>query len=147
MNRITLALAANMAAQAYDTTAQLPDFDVTQHVHGNIQWFAARNGGDLWVVFRGTDEVADWADNLNVGKTVAGQGYVHKGFSDALDVVWWSVMDEIYAQEIRHLHCVGHSLGGRTGGHRRIPVPVQSSGQPCPSLDIRSTPLWRQAMG
>lgn len=112
MNRTTLALAANMAAQAYGSTAQIAGFDVTQYAQENIQWFAARNASDLWIVFRGTDEVADWVDNLNVGKTVAGQGYVHKGFSDALDTVWWSVMDEIHAHETRHLHFVGHSLGG-----------------------------------
>ncbi len=112
MNRITLALAANMAAQAYDSTAQLPDFDVTQHVHGNIQWFAARNTNELWIVFRGTDELADWVDNLNVDKTISAHGYVHKGFSDALDRVWNLVLGEMYSCRIDHLHLVGHSLGG-----------------------------------
>lgn len=112
MNRITLALAANMAAQAYDSTAQLPDFDVTQHVHGNIQWFVARNASDLWIVFRGTDELADWVDNLDAEKTISAQGYVHKGFSDALDRVWSFVLAEVYSRGISRLHFVGHSLGG-----------------------------------
>ncbi|MEO5363847.1 MAG: lipase family protein [Magnetococcus sp. DMHC-8] len=112
MNRITLAIAANMAALVYDTTAQLPDFAVTQHLHGNIQWLAARNADALWIVFRGTDELADWVDNLDVAKTVSAQGYVHKGFANAIDRVWRFVLDEVYAQEIRHLHFVGHSLGG-----------------------------------
>ena len=112
MNRTTLAVAANMAFQAYDSTAQLPDFDVMQHAHGNIQLFAARNTSELWIVFRGTDELADWVDNLNIEKTVSAQGYVHKGFSDALDSVWSFVLDEMHAREISHLHLVGHSLGG-----------------------------------
>ena len=112
MNRITLSIAANMAAQAYDSTAQLPDFGVTQHVHGNIQWFAARNASDLWIVFRGTDELADWVDNLDAEKTISAQGYVHKGFSDALDRVWSFVLAEVYLRGIARLHFVGHSLGG-----------------------------------
>ncbi|MEO5333844.1 MAG: lipase family protein [Magnetococcus sp. YQC-5] len=112
MDNNTLATAAHMAAQAYKIRAEVPEFTIKQYIHENIQWFAARDACDLWIVFRGTDEAADWADNLNVGKTIAGQGSVHKGFSDALDSVWWSVMDEVYAQDIRHLHVVGHSLGG-----------------------------------
>ncbi|MBF0400742.1 MAG: lipase family protein [Magnetococcales bacterium] len=112
MDNSRLAVAANMASLAYNSTAQLTGFTIKLYADENIQWLVGRDELDVWIVFRGTDEAADWADNLNISKTAAGQGYVHKGFSDALDGVWWSVMDEIYAQETRHLHLVGHSLGG-----------------------------------
>jgi triacylglycerol lipase len=112
MNLTTLSIAAEMAVQSYRSRVQVPGFHVSQHIHGNIQWFSARDAYDLWVAFRGTDEVADWVDNLNVSKTISGHGHVHKGFSDALDMVWWSVMDEMYSKNVRHLHVVGHSLGG-----------------------------------
>ena len=112
MNHTTLAVAANMAARAYDSTAQIAGFEITQHVQGNIQWFAARDACDLWIVFRGTDEGQDWVDNLKVKQSKTARGYVHKGFNDALDRVWPSVVEEIEARWTRHLHFVGHSLGG-----------------------------------
>ena len=68
-------------------------------------------------VFRGTDEIADWLDNLNVVRIPSPFGKVHKGFNDALMDVWPMMrqtirrmrpIDEIH----RPLWLTGHSLGG-----------------------------------
>ena len=68
-------------------------------------------------VFRGTDEIADWLDNLNVVPISGPFGKVHKGFHNALMDVWPSMRRTI--REIRKedgqrrpLWLTGHSLGG-----------------------------------
>lgn len=68
-------------------------------------------------VFRGTDELADWLDNLNV-KPIAGPfGKVHTGFYRALMDVWPRMRQKI--RDVRKddsprrpLWLTGHSLGG-----------------------------------
>ena len=71
--------------------------------------------------FRGTDELADWWDNLNAIPTDGLLGQVHKGFQKALEDVWPKMRTTIRAlrQESRKrkilprpLWLTGHSLGG-----------------------------------
>ena len=68
-------------------------------------------------VFRGTDEIADWLDNLNVVPISGPFGKVHKGFHNALMDVWPSMRRTIRAirskdDRRRPLWLAGHSLGG-----------------------------------
>lgn len=68
-------------------------------------------------VFRGTDEIADWLDNLNVVPTSGPFGKVHKGFRNALMDVWPSMRQTIRTIRRRNgrrrpLWLTGHSLGG-----------------------------------
>ena len=67
------------------------------------------------LVFRGTDEIADWLDSLNAVSTKKLFGVFHKGFYNAVEDVW-QPMEEITAkyQQIkkRSVWFCGHSLGG-----------------------------------
>ncbi len=68
-------------------------------------------------VFRGTDELADWLDNVNVKSMPGPFGEVHRGFYEALMDVWPNMRQAI--RQIREeesprrpLWLAGHSLGG-----------------------------------
>ena len=68
-------------------------------------------------IFRGTDEIADWLDNLNIVPIPGPFGKVHKGFHDALMDVWPMMRQAIRRmrpsnQIYRPLWLAGHSLGG-----------------------------------
>lgn len=69
--------------------------------------------------FRGTDEIADWLDNLNAVPTDGPLGGVHKGFYKALMDIWPQMKTVIRSyrrtsdgQPDRPLWITGHSLGG-----------------------------------
>lgn len=80
--------------------------------HENIQYRITRdNDNTLWIAFRGTDESADWMDNLDARKThVRFFGDVHAGFYHAMESVWPHLLMEL--QHIENVIFVGHSLGG-----------------------------------
>jgi triacylglycerol lipase len=70
-------------------------------------------------VFRGTDEISDWLDNLNVVPTSGPLGEVHVGFYNALMDIWPQMKSTIRSfrrtavgQPDRPLWLTGHSLGG-----------------------------------
>lgn len=72
-------------------------------------------------VFRGTDELKDWLDNVRIFPTKGPFGNVHSGFYNALLDVWkrkkmWDRIKELQyrgAGEVkRSLWLTGHSLGG-----------------------------------
>ncbi len=69
----------------------------------------------IWA-FRGTDDLKDWLDNLDMRDTEGALGEVHKGFKRALDRVWDDMLAT--AKEIqrnngrRPAFITGHSLGG-----------------------------------
>ena len=66
--------------------------------------------------FRGTDELADWWDNLDAISAPGPLGSVHRGFQDALMDVWPAMRAQL--QKFRKaspglpLWLTGHSLGG-----------------------------------
>ena len=78
------------------------------------------------LVFRGTDEGADWVDNISIGKKEDSFGEFHGGFLDSVDDIWgplWSRYEELRkestdqvktktSQSQRPLFITGHSLGG-----------------------------------
>ncbi|CAM9877799.1 unnamed protein product, partial [Hapterophycus canaliculatus] len=69
------------------------------------------------VVFRGTQEGADWWTNLKfLHRDFPELGKVHEGFSEGLDTVWYGegMLDELqkmHARSPRPIYVMGHSLG------------------------------------
>ena len=69
----------------------------------------------LCMAFRGTDEIADWLDNLNAFCTKELFGEFHRGFWNSLEDVWGGMFDcyqSAYSIKKRPLFFTGHSLGG-----------------------------------
>lgn len=67
------------------------------------------------LAFRGTDEVADWLDNLNAFQERALFGGFHRGFWYSLHDVWtplFELYQELRRSKRRPLFLTGHSLGG-----------------------------------
>ena len=69
----------------------------------------------LCMVFRGTDESADWLDNINAFSTDALFGSFHRGFWKSVEDVWGKInkkYEELRKDKKRPLFITGHSLGG-----------------------------------
>ena len=65
--------------------------------------------------FRGTDEIADWLDNINVKRKKILFGKFHSGFANSLKDVWkplFNKYQELKLKKKRPLFLTGHSLGG-----------------------------------
>ena len=69
----------------------------------------------LCMAFRGTNELADWLDNINAFSTKALFGQFHRGFWNSVEDVW-SPLDarlrHCQAEKKRPVFITGHSLGG-----------------------------------
>ncbi|MGN0920182.1 MAG: lipase family protein, partial [Cellvibrio sp.] len=72
--------------------------------------------GHAVFLFRGTQYLADWLTNLNVGVSRSVSGFpVHDGFHTAFQSMKPQLkeyMADVTKQKIINIHCVGHSLGG-----------------------------------
>ena len=69
----------------------------------------------LCIAFRGTDELADWLDNINAFSTKALFGEFHRGFWNSVEDVWRPINDKfrfLQQERKRPLFITGHSLGG-----------------------------------
>lgn len=69
----------------------------------------------LAMVFRGTDELKDWWDNLDVFVEQALFGEFHRGFWNSVEDLWHRLDNDLRAaREVkkRPLFIAGHSLGG-----------------------------------
>ncbi len=69
----------------------------------------------LCMVFRGTNELADWLDNINAFSTKELFGEFHRGFWNSVEDVWKPINDkllDLQQQRKRPLFIAGHSLGG-----------------------------------
>lgn len=67
------------------------------------------------MVFRGTNELLDWLDNIDVRPHEELAGKFHKGFWMSLEDVWSGMMrsyQAMHAAQRRPLFFTGHSLGG-----------------------------------
>ena len=65
--------------------------------------------------FRGTDEAADWLDNMNVFSEKVLFGEFHRGFWKSLEDVWQPLYEQyeaLHKQKRRPVFFTGHSLGG-----------------------------------
>ena len=71
--------------------------------------------GYLCMAFRGTDELADWLDNLNAFATKQLFGEFHRGFWRSVEDVWRPLDDRcrmLQREKARPVFFTGHSLGG-----------------------------------
>lgn len=72
--------------------------------------------GHAFIIFRGTQFLADWLTNVSIGPSRSLSGHpVHDGFNQTFKTMRPKLMDfmkEVSEQNITHIHCIGHSLGG-----------------------------------
>jgi triacylglycerol lipase len=69
----------------------------------------------LCMVFRGTDELEDWLDNINALSTKELFGKFHRGFWNSVNDVWNPInakFKDLQKQRPRPLFITGHSSGG-----------------------------------
>ncbi len=69
----------------------------------------------LCMAFRGTNELADWLDNINAFSTKKLFGEFHRGFWNSVEDVWEPIntkFRDLQKQRKRPLFITGHSLGG-----------------------------------
>jgi len=69
----------------------------------------------LCMTFRGTNELADWLDNINAFRESVLFGEFHRGFWNSVEDVWDVIHDEyerLKSVKKRPLFFTGHSLGG-----------------------------------
>lgn len=69
----------------------------------------------LCMVFRGTDEIADWLDNINAFPEHVLFGKFHRGFWNSVEDIWKDIYGdytELFSKKRRPLFLAGHSLGG-----------------------------------
>lgn len=69
----------------------------------------------LCMAFRGTNELADWLDNIHIFREAALFGEFHRGFWRSVEDVWsviFSRYEDLREQKKRPLFFAGHSLGG-----------------------------------
>lgn len=67
------------------------------------------------LTFRGTDELADWLDNLNVFSVEEPYGEFHSGFFNAVEDIWQPLLSNLKSKrwhQPKPLMLTGHSLGG-----------------------------------
>ncbi len=72
--------------------------------------------GEYFIIFRGTQYLADWLTNLNVlvSRSACGEP-VHDGFNQAFMSMKPQItnfMNALPKGKIKAIHCIGHSLGG-----------------------------------
>ena len=82
---------------------------------GNTEAALVEHEEYLCMVFRGTDEIMDWIDNIKAFPTKELFGEFHKGFWDATEEIWHHLYEkyqERYRENKRPLFITGHSLGG-----------------------------------
>ena len=72
--------------------------------------------GHAFILFRGTQLLADWLTNFNISPARSDAGYlVHDGFNKAFNSMKPKLTEfrkVLTKQKIEHVHCIGHSLGG-----------------------------------
>ncbi|MCV6590341.1 MAG: lipase family protein [Marinobacterium sp.] len=69
----------------------------------------------LCLAFRGTDELADWVDNIDVRNVDTPEGVFHRGFLQSVEDLWQPLnqqLNRLMAAQPRPIFITGHSLGG-----------------------------------
>ncbi len=98
--------------------AEDPEFIEAYHFsQGNTQAVLVEHQHYLCFAFRGTDEVADWIDNINIIKTNINETEceTHAGFLNHFNSVWEDIeakCNELININPRPIFFTGHSLGG-----------------------------------
>ena len=80
----------------------------------DTQLFVAQSPNAIVVAFRGTEEIKDWLTNPDSVFLNIPLGEVHRGFYEALQVVWPNIDLTIktYQDNAQKIWFTGHSLGG-----------------------------------
>ena len=82
---------------------------------GNTEAALIAHKDYLCMVFRGTDELKDWIDNIKISPTEKLFGEFHEGFWNTTEAIW-DDLDQKYQEEFekkkRPLFMTGHSLEG-----------------------------------
>ncbi|WP_428442082.1 lipase family protein [Photobacterium sagamiensis] len=98
--------------------------NVTGYDRNTAQAMLVEHESFIAVVFRGTDEIGDWVDNLKAFAVSALFGDFHRGFYESLDDIWSEmekdlnglkqaiVKDSNGTKHRRPIFFAGHSLGG-----------------------------------
>ena len=74
---------------------------------------AGQFAGDLLIATRGTDLMADWMTDANIGIQRGPGGMpVHAGFNDTWKSFAPALREFLRGRNPTRIHCVGHSLGG-----------------------------------
>jgi triacylglycerol lipase len=118
-NAHSLAICADLA---YDSAAEIKT-RMTSHGFGaefiqrrDVQAFIAYNDNAIILSFRGTSSIEDWMTNSAFGFTsfAGGLGKVHRGFSEALYLVWDDIIKILgrVQTKAQPIWITGHSLGG-----------------------------------
>lgn len=69
--------------------------------------------GDLLIATRGTDILADWITDANIGVQFGpGGNLVHAGFHETWKSFAGAIREFLRGRNPTRIHCVGHSLGG-----------------------------------
>ena len=72
--------------------------------------------GHAFMIFRGTQYLADWLTNLNIGTSKSAYSQsVHDGFNRSFKSMQPQLkqfLSQVHEQGITTVHCIGHSLGG-----------------------------------
>ncbi len=69
--------------------------------------------GDVLIATRGTDLMADWMTDANIGIQRGPGGMpVHAGFNDTWKSLAPAIQEFLRGRNPTRIHCVGHSLGG-----------------------------------
>lgn len=97
-------------------TSEDPGFvSVTGFDKNSAQSAVIEHENYLCMAFRGTNEAADWLDNVNALTTDKLFGSFHQGFYTSLNDVWQPMFDRyqaLYREQGKPLFITGHSLGG-----------------------------------
>lgn len=118
-NAHSLAICADLA---YDSAAVIKT-RMTSHGFAaefiqrrDVQAFIAHNDNAIILSFRGTSSIEDWMTNSAFGFTsfAGGLGKVHRGFSEALYLVWGDIIQILgrVQTKAQPIWITGHSLGG-----------------------------------
>ncbi len=99
-----------------DLQAEDPNFiSVKGYDNNSAQGALIEHQDYLCMTFRGTNELADWLDNINAFATAVLFGKFHRGFWTSLNDIWEPIFQD-YSQlrdaKKRPLFFTGHSLGG-----------------------------------
>lgn len=83
--------------------------------HNSAQAAVINHKEFICLTFRGTNEIADWLDNIKVFSVKALFGEFHRGFFNSVKDLWAEIEQEIAIireVERKPLFLTGHSLGG-----------------------------------
>lgn len=93
-----------------------PKFEkVTGYDKNSAQAAVIEHEDYICIAFRGTNELADWLDNINAFSTKALFGEFHRGFYNSVEDLWLDIQAQIkqaQADKKRPIFLTGHSLGG-----------------------------------